>query len=363
MPCVLVTGANGFLAVHLLKQLVEKSFDVIGTVRTDAKAEEVIAAHPEFKDVVKFVCVPHMSARHAYKNIMEETEIDYIVHTAAPVPDSGGTDFDRDFLIPAVQGNIELLESARLYSKTVKHITVTGSTTSVHNAAEPSKGETLTSNDWNPIEASIAREVQNPRLSYAVSKTLADKAIWEYIEKVKPSFTVSVLLAPLIFGPPIQYLEKDALTTGRANMTTDIFYSLFLNKNAAAKDLTIAMGAAFYTAFIDVRDLAALHIRCFQISSEIWARSGRLLLAAPEPFLPENVLRILQQKLPDAQERFTSVPAASIGVDGSRQLLKLDDSEARQIFGDGIYRPLEQTVVDTARRLMHLEYSVSKQDT
>lgn len=77
---------------------------MIGTVRTDAKAEQVIAAHPEFKDVVKFVSVPHMSARHAYKKIMEETEIDYIVHTAAPVPDSGGTDFDNDFLNPAVQG-------------------------------------------------------------------------------------------------------------------------------------------------------------------------------------------------------------------------------------------------------------------
>jgi hypothetical protein len=45
-----------------------------------------------------------MSACHTYKKIMEETEIDYIVHTAAPVPDSGGTDFDRDFLDPAVQG-------------------------------------------------------------------------------------------------------------------------------------------------------------------------------------------------------------------------------------------------------------------
>jgi hypothetical protein len=131
-------------------------------------------------------------------------------------------------------------------------------------------------------------------------------------------------------------------------MTTNIFYSLFLNNNPSAKDLTIAKGAAFYTAYIDVRDLAALHIRCFQISSKTWAKNGRLLLTAPEPFLPENVLKVLQQKLLDAHERLTSVPAATIEVNGPRQVLKLDDFKARQIFGNKIYRPLEQTVVDAA---------------
>lgn len=104
MPTVLLTGANGFLATHILKYLVESSYDVVGTVRTQAKADDVVAAHPEFKDRVRLVAVPNMSASGAYDEVLKNNKIEYIIHAAAPVPDGGGIDFDRDFLTPAVQG-------------------------------------------------------------------------------------------------------------------------------------------------------------------------------------------------------------------------------------------------------------------
>ncbi|ETI21033.1 hypothetical protein G647_07376 [Cladophialophora carrionii CBS 160.54] len=104
MPKVLVTGANGFLATHILSQLVENGYEVTGTVRTQTKTEDVFVAHPSLKAKVKLVVIPDLSAAGAYDEIFKETQFDYIIHTASPVPDGSGKDFDKDFLIPAVQG-------------------------------------------------------------------------------------------------------------------------------------------------------------------------------------------------------------------------------------------------------------------
>lgn len=120
MSKVLLTGANGFLATHILSQLVDVSpkrpvlyaatdhkqsgYEVTGTVRTESKAEDVFLAHPSFKSKVKLVVIPDLSAAGAYDVVFKETQFDYIVHTASPVPDGSGKDFDQDFLVPAVQG-------------------------------------------------------------------------------------------------------------------------------------------------------------------------------------------------------------------------------------------------------------------
>lgn len=77
---------------------------MVGTVRTEAKANDVFTAHPDFKSKVSLVAVPDMAKAGAYDKIFEETQFDYIIHTASPVPDGSGSDFDKDFLGPAVQG-------------------------------------------------------------------------------------------------------------------------------------------------------------------------------------------------------------------------------------------------------------------
>jgi nucleoside-diphosphate-sugar epimerase len=64
--------------------------------------------------------------------------------------------------------------------------------------------------------------MNNPYISYCVSKKEGEEAIWAFVASAKPSFTVTVLLPALIFGPPIQPI------TGmkRMNYSTDVLYSL-----------------------------------------------------------------------------------------------------------------------------------------
>ncbi len=68
-----------------------------------------------------------------------------------------------------------------------------------------------------------AIERQHPYYSYCVGKAEGEKAIWKFVEEEKPSFTVSVLLPALIFGPPIQPVSD----LKKINYSSDVFYSLF----------------------------------------------------------------------------------------------------------------------------------------
>lgn len=68
-----------------------------------------------------------------------------------------------------------------------------------------------------------AIKANHPYISYCVAKAESEKAIWKYVEDNKPSYTVSVLLPALIFGPPIQPVTS----LKKINYSSDVFYSLF----------------------------------------------------------------------------------------------------------------------------------------
>lgn len=48
-------------------------------------------------------------------------------------------------------------------------------------------GHVYSEEDWNPI--TLAQAYENPANGYRASKTYAEKAAWEFIEKEKPNFT------------------------------------------------------------------------------------------------------------------------------------------------------------------------------
>lgn len=105
MPHTLVTGANSFVGVHILKILVENGHAVTGSVRRAAAGEAVLVEHPEWKEKVDFIEITDYAARQAWDGVFKSHEFDYIVHVASPMfGDEKNTDYDRDWLRPAVDG-------------------------------------------------------------------------------------------------------------------------------------------------------------------------------------------------------------------------------------------------------------------
>ena len=63
---VLVTGASGFVATHVIEAFLQAGFQVRGTVRSDSSAQKVKKAHPNHVDALTFAIVPDISIPNAF---------------------------------------------------------------------------------------------------------------------------------------------------------------------------------------------------------------------------------------------------------------------------------------------------------
>jgi nucleoside-diphosphate-sugar epimerase len=109
MPHTLVTGANSFVAAHVIQALIDAGHKVTGTVRRASAGEAVLALHPEWKGKLDFVEIEDYAIEGVFDEIFQNPPggegFDHIVHVAAPMgvtnPDS---DYEKDFLLPGVNG-------------------------------------------------------------------------------------------------------------------------------------------------------------------------------------------------------------------------------------------------------------------
>ncbi|KAH8821926.1 hypothetical protein F5884DRAFT_817204 [Xylogone sp. PMI_703] len=330
---VLVTGANSFVAAHIINALITQGYYVTGSVRSSAKGEQMLAAHPEWADHLNFVTVSDYTVPGTWDAAFDKGNFDYVIHTAAPLlDDPSNRDFERDFLKPSVEGATELLKSASKYGKNVKAIVVTGSMNAMTTGADIAE-RTFTSAEWLPLTADDAIKQQNSYISYCVGKKAAEEAIWAYAKEKNPHYSVTVLLPGLIFGPPIQPVTD----LKKINFSTDVLYSLFNGTHDATPPTP-------FPAYIDVRDLAAAHIRSLTVPAVANSRllvggnhySSQLAIDALKS-VPELKGRLPQDK---------SEPSPT---------LKLGDVLEWNKKLDLRLRTPEETFGDAARKLLALE--------
>ena len=105
MPRTLLTGANGFVAAHIIDRLIADGHSVTGSVRTAAKGQEILDIHPEWQGKLDFVIVVDYTVPRTWDTIFQDNDFDFVIHTAAPLLDDPRlSDFERDFLVPSVNG-------------------------------------------------------------------------------------------------------------------------------------------------------------------------------------------------------------------------------------------------------------------
>jgi nucleoside-diphosphate-sugar epimerase len=98
------------------------------------------------------------------------------------------TDTKKDLLDPAILGTTGVLKAIKKNAPTVKHVVITSSFASILDASKGNyPGHTYSEKDWNPI--TLEEADLNPAYGYRASKTFAEKAAWEFVEKEKPNFT------------------------------------------------------------------------------------------------------------------------------------------------------------------------------
>jgi len=258
---VCVTGASGFIASHLVAQLLARGYHVRGTVRrsADAAATAHLRALPGAAERLSLVDADlNAAVSGAFDAAVAGCAS--VLHTASPYA-LHVKDPQKDLVDPAVQGTRGVLQSCAS-AGTVRRVVVTSSMAAITD--EPSSDHVLSEADWN-TRSSLTR---NP---YYLSKTLAEREAWRFVETSKSAFDVVTINPFLVVGP--------SLSPG-LNTSNQMFVDLLRGAYPGILSLTWGL--------VDVRDVALAHI----LAMETPTARGRYLCAAHTLSMRELVARL-----------------------------------------------------------------------
>jgi len=235
---VCVTGASGFIASHIVKQLLEKGYVVHGTVRdaSNAKKTEHLRSLPGAEERLKLFSA-ELLTEGAFKEPMAGCSA--VFHVASPLPPGKGvTDPEAVVLRPAVEGTRNVMQACA-EAEDLKVVVLTSSMSAMAPVPEPLlKCE----EHWSDPERQ--KSVQS---FYGASKTLAEQTAYKLAEGCK--FRLVSVCPTMVVGPMLQ---------PEINMTMQSLCNWLKNGRAEGKCPNDSM------SFVDVRDCAAQHIAAME---------------------------------------------------------------------------------------------------
>ncbi|GKZ25760.1 putative PKS/NRPS-like protein biosynthetic cluster [Aspergillus brasiliensis] len=292
---VLFTGANGFVASHILSLLLERGYTVTATVRSQAKADALIKSHPEWKGKVNFVIVSDFTSQDPFNALFKEskTPFDYVIHAASPFK-FDIKDIQGGMIDPAVKGTTQILKSAHQHGgRTLKRFVLLSSVVSVLDSSEDMsrEGPPYTEKSWNPITAQQAIDRQDPVLGYSVSKIEAERKAWDFMQVNSPNFDLAVINAAIVTGPMIHPISgKESI-----NESNHIAISSFIDgTHPKIEDVRFPV---WY--FVDVRDVARAHVEALVNP----AAGGQRILLASGLLTPQLVVNSIRKHFPELREK------------------------------------------------------------
>lgn len=333
MPAtVLISGATGFIALHTIKQLLEKGYIVVGTVRNDQKGKglEQLLQNENFS----YEVVPRIEEENAFDSFVKNhPEATVFIHPASPFLFEINSVKD-DLLVPAVNGTVNALLAIQKYGPQISRVVVTSSYVAMAdyvNMVGPQQIDNEQS--WNKI--TWEESLENSVTGYVGSKKFAEKAAWDFVEKEKPTFALAVVNPVFVFGP--QPFDEQAKSK-KLNTSSEIINSL--------TDLTSKDDLPQYSGFaVDVRDVAAAHIAAFE--KEL-AKNQRLFLVSG-PFNEQTILDVLHEDFP---EQTKNAPVGTPGSDAEefKKNNTIDNKHTLSVLGFKL-RTVHETIHDSVEQI------------
>ncbi|CCE66034.1 hypothetical protein TPHA_0O00640 [Tetrapisispora phaffii CBS 4417] len=306
---VLVTGASGFIALHVINLLLSQNYKVIGTVRSQDKVDKIIK---QFNNPnLSFELVTDITKLDAFDETLKKhsNEIDYVIHMASPLPDEGNTDFENHYLLPAVNGTKSVLSAIKKFApKGVKHVVMTSSIVAMLNVNDDSA--ITTEKDWNPITWEQAKT--SSFLCYFGSKTYSEKAAWDFLKENKDEvdFKFTTVNPVMVFGR--QMFDEDVKDT--LNVSCE-----YVNKILYLPP-TEKLSQDYAMSYVHVDDVALAHVMAMR---EDRLDGERLLLSAGT-YSDQLVANSINKQFPQVKG---TIPAA---IENCDKLMIRYDSIATQ---------------------------------
>ena len=335
---VFLSGATGFIAQHIIKQLLDSGkFKVIGSVRSEEKATG-LAKNFNNSDL-SFVYVKDISSETAFDDAFKQygSEIDYVVHTASPFH-FDIIDINKDLIVPAKIGSTGIFKASVKYAPNLKHFVVTSSYAAMNDfLKETDHNLHLNEQSWN--EMSFDQALENPVYGYCYSKKIAEQTVWDLSKELNVKFNVTAVNPVYVFGPQC----FDSSVTKVLNTSCEI-----VNKFVHSTSET-EVDESNKASYVDVRDVARAHIEPLLNSEKFNVK--RLLMDGGR-FGNQSIIDILNE-IPQLKGKIP-VGTPHRDDDIASQMAVIDNTETKRLLGFE-FASLEKTVKDTALQILKVE--------
>jgi nucleoside-diphosphate-sugar epimerase len=336
MSRVLVTGGSGFIGSHAMLQLLAAGHEVRTTVRSLTREPEVRAmlraGGAETGAELEFYAADLQSDAGWAQAVRG---CDYVLHVASPFP-LAAPKHEDELILPAREGALRVLRAAR--DAGVRRVVLTSSFAAVGYGAKGRKAP-YDERDWTNLSA--------PLSAYVKSKTLAERAAWDFMAREGGALELAVVNPTAVFGPVLG---------------ADFSTSIQILKSML--DGTMPGNPQLYFGVVDVRDVADLHLRAM---SNPAAKGERFLALAGDAMSITDIARVLKQRLGAAAARVSTrelpnwlVRLVALRNPAVREILpqlgqhkNASNEKARRLLG-WAPRSNEEAIVAAAESLMRL---------
>ena len=337
MSTVLVTGGSGFIGSHIVLQLLAAGHTVRTTVRDLRREPEARGllkqGGSEPGERVSFYAADLLRDEGWQKAAMG---CEFVLHVASPFP-AKVPKHEDELIVPARDGALRVLRAAR--DAGVKRVVLTSSFAAVgYGHAE--QAEPFDETSWTDVKG-------EGLTAYVKSKTLAERAAWDWVAREGRGMELAAVNPVGVFGPVLG-----------ADYATSILIVQKMMDGAMPGCPRLWFGG------VDVRDVADLHLRAMtdpaakgerflavagefvslvEIGAMLKKRQGAAARRVPTRELPDWLVRIaalldpaVKQVLPELGKRKNATSAKAERVLGWKP------------------RSVEEAVAATAESLLRL---------
>jgi nucleoside-diphosphate-sugar epimerase len=335
MSTVLVTGGSGFIGSHAILQLLAAGHRVRTTVRHLQREPDVRAMLREggadAGNRVSFVAAD-LEADAGWADAAAGCE--FVLHVASPIPPHAPKHED-ELIIPARDGTLRVLRAAR--DAGVTRVVLT-STFGAIGYGHPLQTAPFDETTWTDVEGDVP--------PYQKSKTLAERAAWDFVARDGGALELAVVNPVGVFGP---VLGPDY------SPSIQMVQRLMDGMPGCPK---------LYFALVDVRDVVDLHLRAMTHPA---AKGERFLGVAGETCSMLDIAKVLRRRMGDAAGRVTTRempnwlvrlvalrdPAVKALVPNLGKIRRATNAKAKRMLG-WTPRSNEEAIVATAESLLRL---------
>jgi nucleoside-diphosphate-sugar epimerase len=333
---VLLTGISGWIAKHTAIELLNKGYEVLGTVRNKDlidQTKETIKKHAPIEKLsfIELDLLKDDGWDEAAKGCK------YIFHIASPFPMKVSR--DREFLLPvAVDGTLRVLNAG--INAGVEQIIKTSSIVAMFRKPNRSNPYTFGENDWT--DENWIEGVND----YFLSKTKAEKAAWELMESKGLKSKLTSINPGGVFG--------DALDK-KGGTSIEYVRQFLKGKFPGAPKFAVLIS--------DVKDIAKAHVACIGNNKV----GGRRLIVGKEvkklvelsqlmaEAMPEYAKKLPKKELPNFMVKLISYidSSAKTMIPDLGILMQTDTSYAEELLGFK-FKPAKDCITENAKSVVQL---------